>query len=367
MKRMKKTPLYEKHCALGGKMTEFGGWQLPVQYTGILEEHQQVRNAAGLFDVSHMGEVTVTGPHAGEFVENLVTNAVRRAENGRCIYSPMCAPDGGVVDDLLVYKRADDRYLIVVNAANTDKDFEWMCAHAVEGAELCNVSARYAQLAVQGPRAQAILQKLTDTPLEALRFYRFREGCRVAGADAIVSRTGYTGEDGFEVYVAPEKAPALWDAILEAGRDEGIVPVGLGARDTLRFEAALPLYGHELSDTITPLEAGLSKFVKLDKSGFIGRDALLRQVQEGVPRKLVGLTMIDRGIARAGCGVRVGGKPAGAVTTGTFSPTLRKSIAMALVDSASLAAGEPVSVVVRGKELTAGLTELPFYTKRYKK
>ena len=363
---MKKTPLYEKHLALGGKMTEFGRWLLPVQYTGILEEHRRVRDAAGLFDVSHMGEVTVTGPRAGEFVEKLVTNAVRRAENGRCIYSPMCAPDGGVVDDLLVYKRADDRYLIVVNAANTDKDFEWMRAHAAEGAELCNVSGQYAQLAVQGPRAQAILQKLTDTPLEAIRFYRFREGCRVNGAEAIVSRTGYTGEDGFEVYVAPDKAPALWDAILEAGRGEGIVPVGLGARDTLRFEAALPLYGHELSDTTTPLEAGLSKFVKFDKGDFIGRDALLRQSRE-IPRTLVGLEMTDRGIARAGCEVRLGGRPAGAVTTGTFSPTLRLNIAMALVDSACLSAGEPVSVVIRGKELAAKRVELPFYTKKYKK
>lgn len=362
---MKKTPLYEKHRASGGRMIDFGGWLLPVQYGGILEEHAAVRERAGLFDVSHMGEILVRGKNAAAFLQRLVTNDLSAAQAGRAVYSPMCAPDGGTVDDLLIYKRAEDSFLVVVNAANADKDYEWITAHRAEGVELENASEDYAQLALQGPRAQAILSLLTGCPLDEIRFYRFREEVPVAGIPCLVSRTGYTGEDGFELYLPAGKAPALWDALLEAGRPLGLVPAGLGARDTLRFEAALPLYGHELSPTISPLEAGLGHFVKLGKSDFIGRQALLAVSEAGVKRRLIGFGMTGRGVARENYPVRSEGREIGFVTSGSYAPTLQKNLGLALVDAAF--AGDTLEILIRGKAVEARVLPLPFYTKKYKK
>jgi len=362
---MKKTPLYEKHCALGGQMIDFGGWIMPVQYSGILDEHEHVRNEAGLFDVSHMGEILVSGLGAFAYLQRLVTNDLSGAVPGRVVYSPMCYPDGGVVDDLLIYKMAEESYFVVVNAANTDKDFAWFKENLTENVIIDNVSEQYAQLAIQGPNAQTILQKLTDFPLDQIRFYHFQSDVVVCGIPSIVSRTGYTGEDGFEVYLPSEKAGLLWDELLKAGSSLGLVPIGLGARDTLRFEVALPLYGHELSATISPLEAGLGRFVKLGKDDFIGRDALIRQNEAGIKRKLIGFEMIGRGIARNGYTVSHEGKEIGYVTTGSYSPSLKKNLGLALVDADF--SEDKFDIIIRDKAVEAEVTPYPFYSKKYKK
>ena len=361
---MKRTPLYETHAALHGKLIEFGGWEMPVEYTGILEEHAAVRRSAGLFDVSHMGEILVDGPGAQAFVQVLVTNDISGAKEGRCIYSPMCRPEGGVVDDLLIYVLPGGRFLLVVNAANTQKDFDWLLSHRPRDARAENVSDSYAQLALQGPLAQAVLQKLTSADLGSLKFYHFLPRAEVAGVPVLLSRTGYTGEDGFELYLSPGKAVEIWQKLLDAGSGENVLPAGLGARDTLRLEAALPLYGHELSDSISPLEAGLSKFVKFEKADFIGREALLRQKENGIPRQLIGFLLGDRGIARSGCEVFAGGRKAGRVTSGSYSPSLRKGIGMALVDSGL--SPENLTVSIRGRQAAASPVPMPFYKKNYK-
>ncbi len=364
---MKKTPLYEKHNELGGKIIDFGGWALPVQYTGIIEEHEQVRKAAGLFDVSHMGEIIIKGQDAEIFIQNLVTNNIIGAKEHRIIYSPMCYSDGGVVDDLLIYKYSEQHYLLIVNASNTDKDYSWIIQNAKGQVEVLNVSESYAQLALQGPKAEIILQKLTNTPLAEIGFFRFKPDVRLDGVEAIVSRTGYTGEDGFEIYMNSESAVYLWEKILQVGKDEGLVPVGLGARDTLRFEAALTLYGHEISPEISPLEAGLGKFVKLEKDDFIGKEELVKQHEQGLKRNLVGFEMIDRGIPRNGYDVQIDGRKVGFVTSGSFSPSLGKNIGMALVESDINAEGAELDIVIRNKALKAKTVKTPFYTKRYKK
>lgn len=328
----KQTPLYETHLRHGGRIVEFGGWLLPVQYTGVLEEHKAVREKAGLFDVSHMGEVLVKGPDAFAFVQNLVTNDVSRLTDLKIQYSPMCYPDGGVVDDLLVYKQGMEEYLLVINAANIDKDWQWMQDNKQNfHVELTNLSDNTAQLALQGPLAQKILSQLTDTSLQELEYYWFLPKVIVAGKEALVSRTGYTGEDGFEIYCRPEDVASLWDAIMTAGEPYGLLPAGLGCRDTLRFEACLPLYGHELSKDISPLEAGIGMFVKLDKGDFNGSAALAEQKKNGVKRKVVGFVVTGRGIARAEYPVMAEGRRIGTVTTGSYSPSLDKNIGLALV------------------------------------
>ena len=364
---MKKTPLYDNHISLGGKMIDFGGWQLPVQYTGIIEEHNGVRSTAGLFDVSHMGEITVKGPGAQAFIQLMVTNDILKATDGQVIYSPMCYPDGGTVDDLLIYRIDADDYLLVVNASNTDKDFDWLWQHRMDGADIENVSDRYAQLAIQGPAAEKILQKLCDISLNGMKFFYFMSQVKVGGVDALLSRSGYTGEDGFELYVPSEDAPALWEELLREGQKDGLVPVGLGARDTLRFEVALPLYGHELSADISPLEAGLGLFVKLDKGAFIGRDALITQKQAGLKRKLVGFEMTQRGIPRNGFEVCLAEKNIGFVTTGNFAPTLKKTLGLALIDAVYAAEGTDIDIMIRSKPVPAKIVKKPFYTKKYKK
>jgi len=364
---LRKTPLYEKHVFLGARMIEFAGWIMPLQYTGILQEHEAVRQQAGLFDVSHMGEVMIRGKGATEFIQKLITNDISGMREYRVLYSPMCYPDGGTVDDLLVYKFDAERYLLVVNAANIQKDVEWIVAHKPDDVEVEDLSEGYAQLALQGPKSQEILQKIVDISLDSVKFFRFADGVNVAGVPALLSRTGYTGEDGFEIYVQADSALKVWEAIMEAGAEFHVMPAGLGARDTLRLEAALALYGHELSPDISPLEAGLDRFVKLDKADFIGREALIKQKEGGISRKLVGLEMIDKGVPRQGYEVQVEGKNAGYITSGSFSPTLKKNIALALIEVSHAVPGSRVDVVVRNKALKAEVVKIPFYEKQYKK
>lgn len=362
---LKRTPLYERHVALGGRMVDFGGWELPVQYAGILKEHEKVRTQCGLFDVSHMGEITVQGPGAGAFVQRLVTNDVRSIRPGQTLYSPMCYPNGGTVDDLIIYQMAPNDYLLVVNAANTDKDFAWMNEQAGADVTLENRSADYGQIAIQGPLAQQILQQICDTDLTDIPFFAFRNEVAVAGCKAIVSRTGYTGEDGFEVYVAAGQTGHVWDTLLQTGGD-AICPVGLGARDTLRFEAKLPLYGQELTQDITPLEAALGFFVKLDKEDFIGASALRKQKTEGLSRKLVELEMVDRGMPRAHLPIMADGKEIGHTTSAGVAPTLKKTLALGLIDANYIQPDTEVEIMVRGKGLKAKVVKGGFYKKQTK-
>ncbi len=361
MTSLKRTPLYETHVKAGAKIVEFGGWEMPIQYTGIIEEHNNCRNYAGIFDVSHMGEIDVKGPDALKFVNKLVTNDVEKMALKQCLYSPMCYEDGGVVDDLLVYKMADDHYYIVVNASNTDKDYDWFLQNAKGmDVKVDNISDQVVQIALQGPKAEGILQKITDCDLSKIKYYWFDYG-KVNGIESIISRTGYTGEDGFEIYVKPEFGPGIWDKIMETGKDEGVTPIGLGARDTLRLEARLPLYGHEMSDSISPLEAGLGIFVKLNKEDFNGKTALVKQKEEGLKRKLAGFEMVERGIPRAEYPITKDGKEIGWVTSGSFAPSLNKNIGLALIKAEYVSIGSEIEVNIRNKGIKAKIVETPFY------
>lgn len=358
---LKRTPLYEEHHAAKAKLIDFGGWEMPVQYAGVIEEHHTVRTKAGLFDVSHMGEVDVKGKDALPFVQNLITNDVTKIQDGQILYSPMCYPNGGIVDDLLVYRYGTEHFYIVVNASNTDKDYAWMLEQTKGyDVQLDNISAQVAQLAIQGPLAEKILQKLTPTDLSEIKYYWFKHG-EVNGVPCLISRTGYTGEDGFEVYMVTDKAPELWRRILEVGAPEGIQPIGLGARDTLRFEAKLPLYGNELSAEISPLEAGIGFFVKLAKEKFIGKEALADQKEKGLTRKLVGLEMVERGIARSHYPIQKDGEEVGFITSGSFSPTLNKNIALGLIHADLAEIGSTLDVIIRGKAVKAQIIPTPFY------
>lgn len=359
---LQRTPLYDLYAGHGAKTIDFGGWDLPVQFSGIKSEHEAVRTKAGLFDVSHMGEVFVEGKDSTAFLQKLMTNDVSKLVEGRAQYTIMCNEQGGTIDDLLIYKMSDDKYFLVVNAANTDKDVEWMKQHAEGDVTVTNVSDDYALLALQGPKAQEILSRLTDEPLEEIKFFRFKDQVTIAGQQALISRTGYTGEDGFEIYASPESARVLWEEILKEGEKDGVVPAGLGARDTLRFEAGLPLYGQEMSDAISPLEAGLGFAVKVGKEAdFIGKEVLVRQKEEGVPRKLAGIRMIDKGIPRTGYAVYKGDEKIGEVTTGTQSPTLGANIGNILIGTEHAVLGDVVEVEVRKKRLKAEIVETPFY------
>ncbi|MFB5165109.1 glycine cleavage system aminomethyltransferase GcvT [Geobacillus sp. NFOSA3] len=359
---LKRTPLFAVYERYGAKTIDFGGWELPVQFSSIKEEHEAVRTRAGLFDVSHMGEFVVKGDDSLAFLQKMMTNDVSKLTDGRVQYSLMCYEDGGTVDDLLIYKKADGHYLLVVNAANIEKDFEWLHDHLFGDVELVNISQEIAQLALQGPLAEQVLQKLTNTDLSAIKFFSFQDDININGVKALVSRTGYTGEDGFEIYCRREDAVALWESILEAGKEEGVLPCGLGARDTLRFEATLPLYGQELSKDITPIEAGLGFAVKTNKAAdFIGKDVLKKQKEEGTARKLVGIEMIDKGIPRHGYKVFANGEEIGFVTTGTQSPTLKKNIGLALIKTEFTEMDTEVEVEIRGKRLKAKVIATPFY------
>jgi aminomethyltransferase len=355
----KRTPLHHLHRELGAKLIDFGGWEMPVQYGGILEEHRAVRERVGLFDVSHMGRLEVTGPDSLPSLQRLTPNDVSRLADGRCQYSAFLTERGTYVDDLLVYRKSADEYMLVVNASNTPKDFEWARSHARGDLRIENATNRTALIAVQGPRAAGLLSRITEPDPSDLPYYGFRE-CSVLGEAALVSRTGYTGEDGFEVCVASEQAEKVFRRLLEEGRGDGVLACGLGARDTLRLEAKMALYGNDIDDTVTPWEADLGWTVKIKKGDFLGRDALEAQKAEGVPRKLVGFEMIDRGIARHGYAAHTA-KGEGVVTSGTHSPTLGKPIGLALLPTAATGVGTELEVDIRGRASTARVVETPFY------
>jgi aminomethyltransferase len=357
---LRQTPLNALHREMGAKMVDFGGWDMPVQYSGILDEHQAVRNSVGLFDVSHMGEIVVRGPQALDLVDFVSSNWAAKLKTGQAHYSGLLYEHGGFVDDILVHKVADDHFFICVNAANQDKDFEHIQSLNRFDATVENAGPRYAQIAVQGPKALPTLQKLTSVNLEAIRYYHFVDGL-VHNVEARIARTGYTGEDGFEVYVAPEIAAPLWRSLLDAGAEFGIKPAGLGARNTLRLESKMALYGHEIDATITPLEADLAWIVKLDKPEFQGREALLKQKEQGITRKLVGFEMTARGIARDGYEVLLDGQPAGWVTSGGPSPTLGKNIGLCYLPVEAAVPGRAIQVMIRQQPVDAVTVATPFY------
>ena len=363
------TPLLDIHKAAGGRIVEFAGWLMPVQYTGIIDEHKTVRTAVGLFDVSHMGEVYFDGPRAVEAVQRVVTTDVGKLRDGDAVYTVICRPSGGIVDDCIVYRRRQDQLFIVVNASNEVKDYTWFAEHAGSIAKVSNRSADFALIAVQGPKAVATLCKLTKLDLPAVKYFGLVDG-EIAGMKVTAARTGYTGEDGFEVFTSPPDAPKMWHALMEAGREFGVKPAGLGARDTLRLEARMCLYGNDINDETTPLEAGLNWVVKLDAGDFIGREALQKQKAEGVKRKLVGFVIKERAIARheypicapsaAGSADPHGGR-IGVVTSGTSSPTLGYSIGMGYVPTALSQPGQKVLCDCRGKLASAEIVKGPFY------
>lgn len=365
MENLKKTNLYEEHKNLKGKIVDFAGWELPVQYEGIIPEHEAVRNVAGIFDVSHMGEVEIKGKEAFDYIQKLITNDLGTIEDNGIIYTFMCYENGGVVDDLLVYRYTNEHYLLVVNASNEEKDYQWMLENKGNyDVEIINISNKVSQVAIQGPKAEKILQKLTDTDLSKIKFFHFDSDVNISGGKCLVSRTGYTGEDGFEIYTDNESIVKIWRDILEAGKDEGIKPAGLGARDTLRFEASLPLYGNEISQDISPLEAGLGFAVKLNKeSDFIGKEALKKQKEEGLKRKLVGFELLDKGIARHGYEVAKDGEVIGFVTTGYASPTLNKTIGLALIDAKYAELDSELEIKVRNRSLKAKTIKKRFLKK----
>jgi aminomethyltransferase len=355
----RQTPLYEAHRALGARLVDFAGWEMPVQYTSVIAEHEAVRNAAGIFDVSHMGEVEFRGPGALESANRLISNDLGRIQDGQAVYAGLLNPNGGFVDDVVAYRFSPERILICVNASNRDKDFAWMAEHAL-AVKPSDRGDDYAQLAVQGPKAPAIVQRLTPLPLADIATYHFAEGA-VAGVRCIVSRTGYTGEDGFELYCAPERAVALWNALLDAGAADGLKPAGLGARDSLRTEMKYALYGNDIDDGHTPLEAGLGWVVKWDKGDFVGRAALERQKQAGVPRKLVGFEMREPGIPRHGYPLLSGGKPVGTVTSGTMGPSVKKAIGIGYLPRELAREGAQLEVEIRGRPVKAEVVKTPFW------
>jgi aminomethyltransferase len=356
----RRTPFYDAHVKAGGKLVEFAGWELPVQFAGIIEEHQAVRTAAGVFDVSHMGEVLITGPKAMATTQRLLTNDVAKLIDGQAAYSGLLYDNGTFVDDVIVYRFNPEKFLVVINGANVAKDVKWMKEHHF-GASVEDKSDEYGQLAVQGPRAAAIVQKLTKVELAPIKWYHHAGEGDVAGVKCIIARTGYTGEDGFELYCAPKDGMKLWDALFEAGAKDGLKPVGLGCRDSLRLEMKYALYGNDIDDQHTALEAGLGWIVKMDKGDFIGRAALEKQKKDGLTRKLIGFTLTDRGVPRQHYRVLKDGKPVGEVTSGTMSPSLKIPVGMAYVPIALAAEGSTFDVEIRGKPVPAKVVKTPFY------
>lgn len=354
-----RTPLYDRHVALGGRMVDFGGWELPQQYTSIRDEHIAVRKVAGLFDISHMGRLDVLGPAAQEFLQSVLTNDVASVEPGHAQYNLMCLENGGVVDDLVIYRRGADDFLVVVNASNREKDVAWLRAHLAKGVTLTDRTLEVALIAFQGPRAAELLPE-GSSQTDAIPYFGFAPG-EVAGVAALISRTGYTGEDGFELFIDADRIGEVWDAILEHGRSSGVLPAGLGARDATRLEAALRLYGNDMDETVNPYEAGLGWTVKLDKGEFVGRAALAKVKAEGPKRRLIGLTTQAGNIPRHGASVSRAGKQVGAITSGTHSFFLGHPIALALVEGPSFPVGETLEVDVRGREAPAEVVKLPFY------
>lgn len=384
---LKRTALYEEHVRMGGRLIDFGGWELPVQYSGVMEEHETCRTAAGLFDVSHMGEVHVEGADAERYLNYLVTNNVSKLAIGQAQYTAMCHESGGIVDDLVIYRRAQDQFLVVVNASNTDKDFQHMVRvqnqlqnpssnqplkkppgefGEFKDLRVTNESSRYSQIALQGRHAPAILSQITSTDLSAIKTYWFAEG-KVLGIPAIIGRTGYTGEDGFEIYVPWEKGPEVWRALEEKGKPYGLKPCGLGARDTLRLEMKYPLYGNELTDETLPLEVGLGWVFKLDKGEFMGRGPNVEAKEKGLKRSLAGIKLLERGIARHGYKVftQDGAQEIGEITSGTQSPSLKQSIAIAYLKTEHSKIGTRLTVDIRGVKVPAEIISTPFYKRPY--
>ena len=364
----RKTPIYEAHVEQGGRIVDFAGYRMPVTFEGIVAEHERVRTKVGLFDVSHMGEIEIEGPGAAEFVDSLVTNRVQSLEEGQICYTVACNGRGGVLDDLLVYKFGSDRVLLVVNAVNTDKIHDHVRAATPSGLNVSNRTSDVGQIAVQGPLAKDLMRAIdycvpAIERIEEMKYYHFTSFDR-SDDEVIVSRTGYTGEFGFEIYLPAGDALGLWNELLEKGERFGVAPIGLGARDTLRFESSFCLYGHELDEETTPLEAGLSWLVKLKKGDFVGREALVSQKEAGPGRKLVGLELEGRGIGRQGYSVLLDGERIGLITSGTFAPTLKKSLAMALVSRSIPKETDGITIDVRGKSIPASLVDLPFYRSR---
>jgi glycine cleavage system T protein (aminomethyltransferase) len=357
---LKRTPLFEVHCSCNAKMVDFGGWNMPVQYSSILEEHNAVRNAVGIFDVSHMGEIEIQGREATQLVDYVSTNHAAKLKPGQAHYSALLYEHGGFVDDILVHKISDDHFFLCVNASNQEKDFEHIRSHNHFDADVELASERYAQLAIQGPKAALTLQKLTNINLSRIKYYWFVDGT-VGGAPARIARTGYTGEDGFEIYIAPGVAQELWKEILEAGEEYGIKPSGLGARNTLRLEARMALYGHELTASINPFEADLGWVVKMDKGDFVARSTLEKVVHDGLGRKLVGFEMRGRGIARDGYEVWIEGEPAGWVTSGGPAPSLNKNIGLCYLPADKAAVGLTIQVLIRNSPVEAVTIPTPFY------
>jgi aminomethyltransferase len=360
---LKRTAFYELHKSLGAKIVEFAGYEMPVQYSGIVEEHRRVRSSVGVFDVSHMGEVEIRGTGALGFVQRITANDASKLHDGRVQYSAMCYDSGGIVDDLLVYCMGDS-YMLVINAANIDKDIAWMREHATGDVAITDRTDDTSLLAVQGPRSLATLQKLTDADLSTVQYYHFIR-CRVAGVEMVASRTGYTGELGFEIYFPSDVrlAGKVWEAVMDAGREYGIGPVGLGARDTLRLEMGYCLYGHDIDQSTNPLEAGLGWITKLEKGDFIGRDAIVKAKQNGLSRRLVGFSLDGKAFPRQGYPIRADGASVGQVTSGTFSPSLDKGIGMGYVHATHCAVNTPISIVIRGNEAPASIVPLPFIKK----
>lgn len=362
MSGLKTTPLYETYKKIDARLIDFGGYLLPVQISGIGKEHHAVRHAAGIFDVSHMGEFRLEGAHAEDFLQRMVTNDVSKANPGDALYTAMCYEDGGTVDDLMIYRLADSSFMLVVNAANIDKDFEWLQTHLNGEGTLENESNQIALLAVQGPLAETVVQKITKFQLNTISHFKFEENVLLDAIPVLISRTGYTGEEGFEIYCPWDSAEHLWHKLLQSGEKEGLMPCGLGARDTLRFEARLPLYGQELSATISPLAAGVGFAVKTKKDvDFIGKSALINQKNKGLSRKIVGVEMIDRAIPRTHYAVYDGESKIGEVTTGTQSPTLGKNLGLALIDAKYASIGTPLEIDIRGKRKKARVVKTPFY------
>ena len=361
---LKTTPLNSRHRALGARLVDFSGWEMPVEYSGLSKEHLAVRKSAGLFDVSHMGEIEIAGNDALAALQKISTNDAARLEMGDAQYSALLTEHGTVVDDVLVYKLADGHYMLVVNAGNIAKDFAWIRQHinGVGDAVAVNTSSRYALIAVQGPLAEQVVQTLTEVELHTIGYYTFATG-EVSGVRATISRTGYTGEDGFELFVPPQSAPSVWDALQRAGASDGLLPAGLGARDTLRLEAGMRLCGQDMDDTTTLLEAGLGWIVGWDKQDFIGKSALVRQRDDGLTKKLIGFALDDRGIARHGYAVYVGDDQIGTVTSGTQTPFLNKAIGMAYVPVKYAKVDSALSIDIRGRRVAAHVVKMPFYNR----
>ena len=344
-------------------MAEFGGWLMPIEYSGIIQEHIAVRNAVGLFDISHMGEIMIEGPESLSLVQKVSCNDASRLKDGQIQYSALLYPHGTFIDDILVHRFNHDYYFLCANASNTEKDFEWICSQNDFDAKVSNCSDRYTQLALQGPRSVKVLQSLVDFDLGSLKYYWLKTG-HIGGVGCLITRTGYTGEDGFEIYIAPEFSEEIWNQLFEIGSSEGLAPVGLGARNTLRLEATMALYGHEISDQVTPWEADLGWILKMDKGDFIGRDSLLKQHASGVSKKLAGFEMLGKGIGRDGYPVFVRGQEVGVVTSGAPSPSMKKNIGLAYLPVAYTRMGTEIEIQVRSQRVQARIVDTPFYQRK---